>query len=339
MHYFLNILISLVFVSAVSAQKKNSLDMDMVQIKAGEFEMGTLSTRDLRDVHFPRCNDHETLSAEGPQFKVKITKSFFMSATEVTVAQFRAFVKATNYKTEAEKSKMGMVVFNPTKHDKKHWAKNTWKTFFEEDKTKNWQSPGIPQTDSHPVVGVSWNDTKSFCKWLSEKEGKKYRLPTEAEWEYTARAGTKTFYAFGDKIRKTIHTKANVANSELEKKYPDMVMRQWLLDVKQDPADKHLFTAPVASYPANAWGLYDMHGNVWEWCEDYYQQFFYKQFKKKIATDPLSKTKQSDVAELRVVRGGSWFNQPMLARSAARGFYDAPMAAAYLGFRVVCEDK
>lgn len=337
MNYFLNILLSLVFVSAASAQKTNSIGMDMVHIKAGEFKMGTSNTRHLRAVYFPRCNSHETLADEGTQFKAVLTKTFSMSATEVTVAQYRAFVKATGYKTEAEKSKMGMIAFNPTKHTKKHWAKNTWKSFFEEDKTKNWQNPGIPQTDSHPVVGISWNDAKAFCKWLSEKEGKKYRLPTEAEWEYAARSGTETFYAFGDKIRNVIHTKANVANVELEKKYPDMVMRQWLLDVKAEPADKHLFTAPVGSYPANAWGLYDMHGNVWEWCEDYYQQFFYKQFKKKTAIDPLSKTKQSEVAELRSVRGGSWFNQPMLARSAARGFYDAPMSAAYLGFRVVCE--
>ncbi|MCH2208562.1 MAG: formylglycine-generating enzyme family protein [Lentisphaerales bacterium] len=338
MNYFLNILICLALCGSSSAQSKNSVGMDMFKIQAGEFEMGTGNTRDLRDVHFPKCNTHVTLDDEKIEFKVKITKGFKIASTEVTVGQFKQFVKATAYRTEPEKSKLGIISFNPTKFKKKGWQQGRWSHFFEEDKTKSWKNPGIPQDDSHPVVGISWNDAKAFCNWLSKKEGKKYRLPTEAEWEYVCRAGTSTFFSFGDKVRNTIHSKANIANVELEKKYPDLVLRQWFLDVNKEPGDKHLYTAPVASYPANKWGVHDMHGNVWEWCEDYYQQFFYKQFSKKTATNPVSKTKQSDAAELRVVRGGSWYNQPLLCRSAARGFYDAPMASVYVGFRVVCED-
>ena len=312
--------------------------MELVKIKAGEFEMGTGREADrLRDVYFPLCNTCELVSQEKHKFKVKLTKNFFMGKNEVTVGQFKAFVKASGYKTDAEKSKTGMIAFNPQKH-KKSWAKGSWEYFFEPDKSKNWRSPGIAQDDFHPVVGVSWNDAKAFCRWLSKKEGKKYRLPTEAEWEYTCRAGTSTFYSFGDKIRNIIHSKANIANVELEKKYPDMVLRQWLIDIDKEKGDKFLTTAPVGSFPSNPWGVNDMHGNVWEWCEDYYNQFTYKNNNKKTVVDPLNTEKENDIAKLRIVRGGSWFNGPMVVRSAARGFYDAPESAAYIGFRVVREE-
>ena len=336
MNYLLNILVGLLFCSSVFAES-NSIGIEMVSIKSGEFEMSTGGeSRELRDLYFPLCNTNALINEENSSFKAVLTKGFFISQNEITVGQFKEFVKSTGYKTEAEKSGKGIVAFNPTKHDKS-WAKGQWKHFFETDKTKNWKNPGFPQDDFHPVVGVSWNDAKAFCNWLSKKEGKKYRLPTEAEWEYTCRAGTKTFFSFGDKIRDVIHTKANIGNVELEKKYPDMIQRQWLLDIKKEKGDKFLFTAPVGSFPANQWGLNDMHGNVWEWCEDYYNQFTYKQFNKKTATDLLNTKKENEFAELRIVRGGSWYNGPMVVRSAARGFFDAPDAASYIGFRIVKE--
>ena len=107
-----------------------------------------------------------------------MTRPFYMGVHEVTVGQFRAFVKATGYKTEAEK---GGGAYRSVKDGK--WAI---------DPKANWDNPGFEQTDEHPVVCVSWNDAKAFCDWLSEKEGKKYALPTEAQWEYSCRAGTTT---------------------------------------------------------------------------------------------------------------------------------------------------
>ena len=150
----------------------------------------------------------------------------------------------------------------------------------------------------------------------------------------------------GNKIRNVIHIKANIANVELEKLYPDMVLRQWLLDLNIDKADKFPYTAPVGSFPSNPWGVNDMHGNVLEWCEDYYNQFTYKKnsiTKKKnskalnIIEDSINKERENDFAEHRITMGGSWYSGPMSARSSSRGFYDAPEAASYLGFRVVRE--
>ena len=321
--------------------------MDLVSIKAGEFDMGYgRNYKDIRDVYFPRCNTSALINQEKDQFIAKISKAFLIGKNEVTVGQFKEFVKSTGYKTDAEKSSTGMIVFKPEKH-KKNWNKNTWAHFFQPDKSKSWKSPGFEQSDHHPVVGVSWNDAKAFCKWLSKKEGKTYRLPTEAEWEYVCKAGTSTHFSFGNKIRNVIHTKANIGNVELEKLYPDMVQRQWLLDIKIDKADKFPHTAPVGSFPANPWGVNDMHGNVWEWCEDYYNQFTYKKNstvkgKKKSKTkntvvDPLNTEKENEFADHRVTRGGSWYSGPMTVRSTSRGFYDAPESASYLGFRVVRE--
>lgn len=346
MNYLVNILVGILLVFPAFSQEKNSIGLELVSIKAGEVDMGSgRESKYMRDTYFPLCNTTALMSQEKHSFKAKITKSFFIGKNEVTVGQFKEFVKSTNYKTDAEKSSTGMIVFNPVKH-KKNWNKNTWEHFFQADKTKSWKSPGFEQSDHHPVVGVSWNDAKEFCKWLSKKEGKKYRLPTEAEWEYVCKAGTSTFFSFGNKIRNVIHIKANIANVELEKLYPDMVLRQWLLDLNIDKADKFPYTAPVGSFPSNPWGVNDMHGNVWEWCEDYYNQFTYKKnsiTKKKnskalnIIEDPINKERENDFAEHRITRGGSWYSGPMSARSSSRGFYDAPEAASYLGFRVVRE--
>ena len=347
MNYLVNILICLTLVLSVSAGEKNSIKMELVSIKAGEFQMGGgKDFKHMRSVLYPKCISTAIMGQEGTNFKVKISKDFLIGKNEVTVGQFKEFVKSTGYKTDAEKSSTGMVVFSPAKH-KKNWQKGSWEYFFKSDKTKSWKNPGFDQSDHHPVVGVSWNDAKAFCKWLSKKEGKKYRLPTEAEWEYVCKAGTSTQFSFGDKIRNVIHTKANVANVELEKMYPDMVQRQWLLDVNIDKADKFPYTAPVGSFPSNPWGVNDMHGNVWEWCEDHYNQYTYKKNSgakgkkksktKKTVVDPLNTERENDFAEHRVTRGGSWYTGPMLVRSSARGYFDAPESASYLGFRVVRE--
>ena len=132
---------------------------------------------------------------------------------------------------------------------------------------------------------VSWDDAVSFCKKLSEKEGKRYRLPTEAEWEYACRAGTKTAYYTGDGEAALAEAGWYIANSDFK-------------------------THPVAQKKPNAWGLYDLHGNVYQWCSDVYGPY------NGDATDPTGADASKEANSSRVLRGGSWINIPRVCRSA-----------------------
>ncbi len=152
------------------------------------------------------------------------------------------------------------------------------------------------------MVNVTWNDAVAFCEWLSKKEGKKYQLPTEAEWEYTCRAGTKTRFYSGEG-EETLKGVANITGCVFEAEMPEEA--SWV--VAWD--DGYPFTAPVGKFKPNAFGLYDMHGNVWEWCADWYGD--YPQGK---VVDPQG----PEDGERRVLRGGSFSLQPSFVRSAHR---------------------
>jgi len=166
---------------------------------------------------------------------------------------------------------------------------------------------------NYPVEMINWNDAVTFCKKLSAKEGKTYRLPTEAEWEYACRAGTTTPFAFGQ----TISTdRANYDGNYIYGSGRKGVLRK--------------ATMPVGSFRPNAWGLHDMHGNVWEWCGDWYGKDYYGQAS---ATDPRGPSSGPS----RVLRGGSWLNYPVRCRSADRNSSSPDTRSTYLGFRVVCE--
>jgi formylglycine-generating enzyme required for sulfatase activity len=195
----------------------------MVAIPAGSFTMGCDGKRD--DVE-GGCNNDEK-----PAHKVSIS-AFRMAKTETTVAQFRAFVGATGYKTTAEEKG------SCWSYD----AKGNW----EDVKGNSWRKLGFEQGDNHPVACVSWDDTQVYLKWLNKASGKIYRLPTEAEWEYAARGGTDTAYPWGNAIGKG---KANC----------------W----KDLCGDKFDYTSPVGSFAENPFHLRDMHGNVWEWVSDW----------------------------------------------------------------------
>ena len=170
------------------------------------------------------------------------------------------------------------------------------------------------------MVNVSWNDAIAFCKWLGDKEGKTYRLPTEAEWEYACRAGTTTRYYSGDDPE-TLAKVGNVVDAAAKAEFPGWT---WAITA----SDGYVFTAPVGSFKPNAFGLYDMHGNAWQWCADRYGREYY-------ATSPAADPTGPDSGQERVLRGGSWSFRSDYARSASRFFYVPDYRSGYrAGFRV-----
>ena len=278
-------------------------------IPAGEFEMGSrLSEQDLA-ARFARWDAEASyFTDERPPHRVKISRSFYLGQYEVTVGQFRKFVNDTGYKTEAESDGQGGYGWVE--------SKSTW----EKDPKFTWKNAGFPQTDDHPVVNVSWNDAKKFCEWLSRKEGLTYRLPTEAEWEYACKAGTNSLWSNGDDPE-SVSRIGNIADGTLKAK---------ILSLKGiDAKDGYVFTAPVGKFAPNPHGLYDLHGNVLEWCEDVYDAKLYTG-RTGTTVDP----QQSTGSEYRVLRGGSWGNGPHFTRSAFRLRYTPGYRCYLIGFRI-----
>ncbi|MCA9028877.1 MAG: SUMF1/EgtB/PvdO family nonheme iron enzyme, partial [Planctomycetaceae bacterium] len=221
----------------------NNLGMKLKLIPAGDFLMGSLDSEE----------GHQ--DDESPQHRVRITKPFFMGIHEVTKGQFAQFVREADYRTEPELDGEGGYGWNETKGE-----------FEGRDPKYTWKHTGFPYEDDHPVVNVTWNDAVAFCEWLSRKEGRACRLPTEAEWEYACRAGTTTLYQHG-KDPEGLALVGNVADGTAKTKFS-----AWNTI---NARDGHIFTAPVGKYRPNAFGLYDTVGNVWEWCSDWYGADYY----------------------------------------------------------------
>ena len=200
----------------------NSIGMKLTLIPAGEFMMGS-------DATDPDAYDNEFLdkaAGKKEKHRVRITRPFHLGVTEVTRGQFRRFVDDAGYRTEAEKDGKGGY----------GWNEETKK--FEQNPRYTWQNAGFEQTDEHPVVNVSWNDAQAFIGWLSRKEGKTYRLPTEAEWEYACRAGTTARFACGDDPE-GLAAVGNVADGTAKEKYPDWtgrLLRGMVTSTRHPPA-------------------------------------------------------------------------------------------------------
>jgi sulfatase modifying factor 1 len=291
----------------------NSIGMKFMPVLDGAFLMGS---RDWLDDSTPL---DETEAArfkdEQPQHPVRITKSFWMGQCEVTLGQFQRFVEATNYKTEAERGGAGAFAFDAGSHEFK-WGKQF-----------QWRNTGWSQTGDHPVVNVSWNDAVAFCRWLSQVENRIYRLPTEAEWEYACRGGTQTRYFTGDSIE-DLAAAANLGDESfrqvVRREYSDVV----LVAGQEGPS----FTTPVGKFQPNNFGLCDMHGNVFEWCADWYGSNYYQESPLVDPAGPTSGTKH-------VIRGGSFFNSPFYSRSSFRNGFPSDARVPYLGFRCVMESE
>ena len=241
--------------------------------------------------------------AAAPQRVLTLPGAIGMGKYEVTRAQYARFVEEAGYATKGS-----CFVWSGLR--------------YEHDVSKSWREPGFAQTDEDPVVCVNWNDARAYTRWLSAKSGQAYRLPTEAEWEYAARAGSTALRPWGDDARETCRY-ANVADLSTMRGVPGTT--SWLF---HDCDDKHAYTAPVGSYQANAYGLYDMLGNAWEWTED--------------CQDDANAGAQSDDPQCpkgaccrRVLRGGAWVDSPTFVRYDFRFFIGSADRDFYAGFRVV----
>jgi formylglycine-generating enzyme required for sulfatase activity len=267
---------------------------EMVVIPAGVFVMGSPSGEAGRD------ND------EGPQRQVLVTRPFAMSRCEVTVAEFRQFVEETGYKPSVD----GCYVWDAAKG----------KAMIKQG--AGWRAPGFSQSAQDPVVCVNWNDANAYAKWLSQRTGANYRLPSEAEWEYAARAGTTTSRYWGEASEKACQF-ANVYDQVGEEAYRS----GW---EAHQCSDGQANTAPVGSYYPNGFGLYDMLGNVWEWGAD----CWFDNYEGAGRDTSARRAPEGEGCAERVVRGGGWLYGPADVRSANRFGLRPDGAGDNLGFRL-----
>jgi formylglycine-generating enzyme required for sulfatase activity len=276
---------------------------EMVVIPSGTFVMGAAPGEEEREGTPP-----DNRGRAEPQRRVSIDYRFALAKHEVTRGQFAAFVHATGHSVAR-----GCVGLGPDGRPA-------------ELDTRDWRNPGFEQADDHPVVCVSWNDAQAYVDWLKKITGKAYRLPSEAEWEYAARAGSLGVRYWGDAREDA----CRYANGSDETR---------LAQTKQarDPAkvflckDGYAFTAPVGRFHANAFGLHDMLGNVWEWVADCWNATY------RGAPVNGSVWGKGECA-LRVARGGAWVSEPRLARSAMRNRGTQVFRGDIIGFRVARGD-
>jgi formylglycine-generating enzyme required for sulfatase activity len=291
--------------------------LTMIWIPPGRFWMGS------------PAEEVDRSGNEGPLHWVQL-QGFFISQTPITQAQWREVAQWKPRQGEqwGRELTADPSFFRPNKEigAKAGLGRKITKGLL--SRTRGSQ-PETSAQDQHPVERVSWEDAMEFCHRLSQRTGRHYTLPSEAQWEYGCRAGTRTPFAFGETLSDEL---ANYNACETYGKGPKGEFRQQ--------------TTPVGMFPANAWGLQDMHGNVWEWCLDHWHEgyegapedgsgwFVPGQSKDEGSTREVEVS--AGEAGSRLLRGGSWLHDPGYCRSADRG-HDRPAYALYaIGFRVVC---
>ncbi|MBI2193691.1 MAG: SUMF1/EgtB/PvdO family nonheme iron enzyme [Planctomycetes bacterium] len=265
--------------------------LHFVFLPPGLFHMGSPENEEFRE----SSEEHHP---------VTLTRPFYMSKYEVTVGMFRTFVEGSKYQTEAETNGGGWVL---TPEGVSQRAEATWK------------NPGFLQSDDLPVVQVSWKDAQKFLRWLDGGQGKLFRLPTEAEWEYGCRAGRESRFTWGEQARYSRYN-ANLADLKLRQLLPQLEV----FEVE----DGFLYTSPVGKFVPNDFGLYNMIGNVWEWCSDWYDPHYY-------GTSPSADPAGPSTGYRKVLRGGSWASGPRQSRCASRREAEPEFRGHDVGFRVV----
>jgi formylglycine-generating enzyme required for sulfatase activity len=258
----------------------NTIGMRFVYIEPGSYTMGSPV-------------DELGRGSDETQHHVTLTQGYYMQATEVTNQQFVMFLNDVNQRGPAGEP----------------WFETKTVSSFSHIQgiTGNFQVES--GYEDHPVIEVSWYGATAMAQWLAQKESLDYRLPTEAEWEYAARAGTTTPFAFGNCL--------STDQANYNGKYP------------LENCPKGIYrstTVAVGTLQSNAWKLYDMHGNVWEWCSDWYSYY-----SSTAVVDPVGPTGGSN----HVVRGGSWYGSARYCRSAGRNYSSPGSTGSYLGFRLV----
>ncbi len=264
---------------------------EMVLVKGGCFQMGDIFGEGLDDTK--------------PVHEVCLD-DFYIGKYEVTLGEFRSFVNDTGYKTEGQNG-AGTHCLDY----------ETWRLFILADLVPI----GFSHDDNHPVVGVSWNDTQEYIKWLNKKSGKGYRLLTEAEWEYAARSGGKKEKYAGFSDKDDLYRYANFCDDNCV--YPEKTETQ---------DDGYKYTSPVGSYKPNGLGIYDMTGNLCEWVQDIYSSEAYSEHQR----DNPVYTKS---APGRVYRDGSFADSPSTMHISIRLYTGADMSFSNLGFRLALSTR
>jgi formylglycine-generating enzyme required for sulfatase activity len=276
---------------------------EMVTLPGGAFTMGVPAGEEERE-GVPQ----DLRGRSQPLRRITIAPGLAMSRTAITRGQFAAFVESTGHQTGE-----GCWTFT-----------NTGATYeYEMRPGLTWRAPGFEQDDEHPVVCVNWADAAAYAAWLSRTTGQIYRLPSEAEWEYAARAGTVSSRFWGDSTASACEF-ANVADLTMANR----------LNLDRRPQftfrcnDGHVFTAPVASFRPNAFGLFDMLGNVWQWTADCLNPSL-----DGVPSD--GSPRLSGDCDARPLRGGSWSHVPWHVRAGNRTRGTANERYSFVGIRVV----
>ena len=233
---------------------------------------------------------------EAPQHRVTFARPFAVAKYATTRAEFARFVTESGYRVGP-----GCLI------------KRNGSWF--DDRKAGWRHPGVAQTGRDPVLCMSWNDGEAYADWLSRKTGHHYALLTEAQWEYAARAGTTTPYHWGAKAS---HAHANYGTDRC-------------CAPAAEGKDRWLGSSPSGSFPPNAFGLYDMHGNAWQWMQDCWHHNY-----EGAPADGSAWLSGTCVD--RVMRGGSWNCSPSTIRAAGREVHDLSGRYAVVGFRVARSD-
>lgn len=326
MHSYCNRLLLLLLAMLLSAcaapEMKNSLGMTLVRVPAGSFNMGNDESVESLAAAYPQLERKRLvdLKDEAPVHRVRIAHGFFLGKTEVTVGQFQRFLDASGYVPESIADGTGGYGYNAA-YDPATTQRGD--AFEGRDPRYSWHNPGFAQTDAHPVLNVTWNDAVAMAHWLSKREGATYRLPTEAEWEYACRAGSTKRYAGSDDPASLLNT-ANTFDSDAAANWP-----KWQKQALSG-SDGYAFTAPVGSFAPNAFGLYDMLGNAWEWTADWHSDTYYAQ-------SPTNDPQGPADGAVRVRRGGSWHTWSLYARCAYRNWNSPQTRYTLVGFRLVRE--
>jgi formylglycine-generating enzyme required for sulfatase activity len=273
---------------------------EMIVVPAGSFTIGAPG------------NEVDRTEAEGPPRQLRFDHPFAVGRFEITRGQFARFRRETPPSTMPGTC----VAYEPAIAN-----------FRERAALQPWMRPGFAQQDDHPAVCVSWDEAKAYANWLSKRTGQAYRLLSEAQWEYVARAGSTTSRPWGDDPDQSCRY-ANLADETFVREVPRNGKR-WYPGWHKC-RDGYAYTAPVGRFAANAFKVHDMLGNAWEWVEDCWNPGF-------SAMSPNGAPATTGNCTQRVYRGGAWRSYPSLARSARRSKMDRDHRHALVGFRVARE--